>query len=112
VKNTMSDWYIYIVRCSDNSLYTGVTKDIDRRVAEHNTSDKLGARYTQSRRPVTLVYEEGAESRSQASKRELEIKRLTKKHKEGLIAKYIHSLNGTKMAVVHSSNKPLPKISN
>jgi putative endonuclease len=99
----MSDWYIYIVRCSDNSLYTGVTKDIDRRVAAHNTNDKLGARYTQSRRPVALVYEEGAESRSQASKRESEIKRLTKKHKEFLIAKYIRSLNGTKMAVVHSS---------
>lgn len=105
----MSDWYVYIVRCSDNSLYAGVTKDIKRRVIEHNTNNRLGARYTQSRRPVTLVYEEGSESRSAASTRELEIKRLTKKHKEGLIAKYIHSLNGTKMAVFHSSNKPLRK---
>jgi putative endonuclease len=103
----MSDWYIYIVRCSDNSLYTGVTKNIDRRVAEHNTSDKLGARYTQSRRPVTLVYEEASESRSAASKREIEIKWLTKKRKEFLIAQYIHSLNGTKMAVIYSSHKPL-----
>lgn len=101
----MSDWYIYIVRCSDNSLYTGVTKDIDRRVAEHNTSDKLGARYTQSRRPVVLVYREISESRSVASKRELEIKRLTKKRKEYLIAEYARSLDGVNsgIAVVHSS---------
>jgi putative endonuclease len=105
----MSDWYVYIVRCSDNSLYAGVTKDIERRITEHNTNDKLGARYTQSRRPVTLVYSEVSESRSQASKRELEIKRLTKKHKEFLVAKYMRSLNCTKMAVVHSSNKPLRK---
>jgi putative endonuclease len=89
----MSDWYVYIVRCSDNSLYAGVTKDIERRVAEHNTHDKLGARYTQSRRPVTLVYSEVSESRSEASKREMDIKRLTKKNKESLIEKYTHSLN-------------------
>jgi putative endonuclease len=89
----MSDWYVYIVRCSDNSLYAGVTKDIDRRVAEHNTNEKLGARYTQSRRPVTLMYSEITESRSQASKREMEIKQLTKKNKESLIEKYAHSLN-------------------
>ena len=104
----MSNWYVYIVRCSDNTLYAGVTKDIGRRVAEHNTNDKLGARYTQSRRPVTLVYEEGSESRSQASKRELEIKRLTKKRKEFLIAEYTRSLGciNSGIAVVHSLNEP------
>ncbi len=105
----MSDWYVYIVRCSDNSLYTGVTKDIERRVTEHNTNDKLGARYTKSRRPVTLVYEESSESRSQASKRELEIKRLTKKNKESLIAKYTCFLNfeNSGIAVAHALNKSL-----
>lgn len=107
----MSDWYVYIVRCSDNTLYAGVTKDVERRVIEHNTNNKLGARYTQSRRPVTIVYEEGAESRSAASKRELEIKRLTKKRKESLIAKYAHSFDGvnSRIAVVHSLNEPLQK---
>ncbi len=100
----MSDWYVYIVRCSDNTLYAGVTKDIERRVSEHNTNDKLGARYTKSRRPVTLVYEEVSESRSAASKRELEIKRLPKKRKEYLIAEYARSLDGVNsgIAVVHS----------
>jgi len=105
----MSDWYVYIVRCSDDTLYAGVTKDIKRRVIEHNTNDRLGARYTQSRRPVTLVYEEGSESRSAASRRELQIKRLTKKNKESLIVEYTRLSNCTKMAVVHSSNKPLRK---
>jgi putative endonuclease len=107
-KGLMHTWHIYIVRCSDNTLYTGVTKDIERRVTEHNTNNKLGARYTQSRRPVTLVYEEVSESRSTASKRELEIKRLTKKHKESLIAEYSRSLNCTKseITVVHSLNGP------
>jgi putative endonuclease len=102
----MSDWYVYIVRCSDNSLYAGVTKDIERRVTEHNTNDKLGARYTKPRRPVALVYAEVSESRSQASKRELEIKRLTKKQKESLIAEYTRSLDciNSRIAVVYSSD--------
>ena len=91
-KELISTWYVYIVRCSDNTLYTGVTKDIEKRTSEHNADDRLGARYTRSRRPVTLVYEEVSESRSAASKREVEIKRLTKKQKESLIAENICSL--------------------
>ncbi|MDT8316852.1 MAG: GIY-YIG nuclease family protein [bacterium] len=82
----MPDWYIYIVKCSDESLYTGITRDVERRVEEHNSNDLLGARYTRSRRPVTLVYEESAGSRSEATKREAAIKKLGKNEKKDLIS--------------------------
>jgi putative endonuclease len=78
-------WSVYIVRCADNSLYTGITTDLERRLNEHN-STKTGAKYTRARRPVSLVYQETAASRSHASKRELEIKNLTQKQKLLLIA--------------------------
>jgi putative endonuclease len=77
-------WYIYIIRCSDTSLYTGITTDISRRLAEHN-SVRGGAKYTRPRRPVALVYLEGAVSRSDASKRERTIKKLTPDKKNQLI---------------------------
>lgn len=85
-RRSMPDWYIYIVKCSDKSLYTGITLDVGRRVEEHNSNDLLGARYTRCRRPVTLVYEESAPSRSEAAKREAAIKRLRRDEKKGLIA--------------------------
>lgn len=81
------NWTIYMVRCSDNSLYTGITKDIDKRLDEHNSGNKLGAKYTRSRGPVTLVYTEKAESHSQAAKREYEIKQMGKKSKEMMLLK-------------------------
>jgi putative endonuclease len=68
-------WFIYILRCADGTLYTGITTDLSRRVQEHN-SQKKGARYTRSRRPVTLVYSESADNRSEASKREYAIKQM------------------------------------
>ena len=80
-------WYVYIVRCQDNSLYTGITTDIERRVFEHNFSKK-GAKYTRSRRPVHSVYSEEVESRSIAQKREHYIKSLKKTCKEKLIENY------------------------
>jgi len=82
----MPDWYIYMVKCSDQSLYTGITRDLKRRIEEHNSNDLLGARYTRCRRPVTLVYEEEASSRSEATKREAAIKKLKKNEKKSLIA--------------------------
>ena len=82
------NWCIYIVRCSDGSLYTGITTDLERRLFEHNNA-KNGAKYTRPRRPVTLVYQEMADSRSQASKREREIKNLTQQQKLLLIAEHI-----------------------
>ena len=75
-------WYVYMVRCRDNSLYTGYTNDPDRRLAVHNAGK--GAKYTKSRLPVQLVYREECPDKSTALKREYAIKRLTKAEKEVL----------------------------
>jgi putative endonuclease len=80
-------WWVYFLRCSDNSLYAGVTTDIYRRMNEHNNS-KLGAKYTRARRPVTLAYLEEAENKSLACKREYQIRHLTKCKKEQLVNEY------------------------
>ncbi len=82
-----SQWSVYILRCADNSLYTGVTTDVRRRLDEHNGLAKNGAKYTRNRQPVKLVYQENAASRSEACKRELAIKSLNKSQKEQLIEK-------------------------
>ena len=76
----MAAHFVYIVRCCDDSLYTGITTDIARRVEEHNTSPRA-ARYTRARRPVQLVYAEKAVSLSSALKREATIKQLSRKGK-------------------------------
>ena len=68
-------WFVYVVRCSDQSLYTGVTTDAQRRIVEHN--DGRGARYTRSRGPVELIYLERARDRGAALRREHAIKRMT-----------------------------------
>ena len=81
----MSDWYTYIIRCADNSLYAGIAKDLDRRINEHNHDNQLGAKYTRPRRPVKLVYQQSYASRSQATQREMQIKRMSKQEKENLI---------------------------
>ncbi len=81
---TAADWFVYILRCSDGSLYTGIARDLRRRLAEHNAGPR-GARYTRSRRPVTLVYSEAAASRSAALKREIALKRLSPAAKRRLI---------------------------
>ena len=78
-------WFVYILRCSDDSLYTGVAKDLERRLDEHNSSS-LGAKYTRARRPVSLVYREESVSRSDACKREAEIKKLPRHRKLKLIS--------------------------
>ena len=80
------DFYtLYILKCADNTLYTGIAKEAEKRLVEHNGSPK-GAKYTKARRPVTLVYEEKHRSKSSALKRELEIKKMTRSQKEKLIA--------------------------
>ncbi|WP_084629055.1 GIY-YIG nuclease family protein [Neptunomonas japonica] len=78
-------WYIYILRCADGSLYTGITTDCDRRLKEHNESNTLGAKYTRPRRPVVLVWSEAVVSRSLASKREYQIKQYSRVKKLALI---------------------------
>ncbi|WP_099469264.1 GIY-YIG nuclease family protein [Konateibacter massiliensis] len=77
--------YTYIVKCSDNTLYTGWTNDLDKRLEAHNS--KKGAKYTKSRVPVELVYYERSESKEEAMRREWEIKHLTRAQKEKLITK-------------------------
>ena len=67
-------WCVYMVRCSDGTLYTGITNNLEKRIAAHN-SEKDGARYTRSRRPVKLVYSELAGSRSAAAKLEYQFKK-------------------------------------
>ena len=80
-----SIWHVYILRCADNTLYTGVAIDVEKRLNEHNGIAKKGAKYTQGRRPVELAYQEPASSRSAACKREYMIKSLSKLEKETLI---------------------------
>ena len=81
----MDSWYVYMVRCADNTFYTGITRDPVRRIHEHNTSDLAGAAYTRSRRPVHLVYEEVCMTRAEALRREYAIKRMNRKNKESLL---------------------------
>ena len=76
-------WRVYIIECSDGSLYTGITNDLDRRITAHN--DGRGAKYTKSRRPVRLRYSEPAADRKNASQRECAIKSLRKAEKMRLI---------------------------
>ena len=76
-------WFVYVVRCRDGSLYTGISNDVDARVACHNSGK--GARYTRARRPVQLVYTERKRSRSYALRREAAIKALPRTDKVLLI---------------------------
>lgn len=78
-------WAVYILQCSDNSLYTGVTTDLERRIKEHNCCNKKGAKYTRNRRPVSLLYSEPHENRQQACKREAAIKKLSRSQKLTLV---------------------------
>lgn len=80
----MKDWLVYILRCGDGSLYTGVTNDLEKRLKAHNSG--RGAKYTRSHAPVELAYSEPAPNKSSALKRELEIKSLTREQKLKLIA--------------------------
>ncbi len=77
-----------MLRCADNSLYTGVTTDVERRVVEHN-AEKSVTKYTRVRQPVSVAYFERAESRSEACKREAQLKKLTKKDKESLVVSVV-----------------------
>ncbi len=81
----MSEWYLYIVRCCDGSLYTGITIDVARRFEEHCGKGKNGAKYCRSRRPLTLVFQAKIGNRNMALKVEIKVKRLPKVKKKMLI---------------------------
>ena len=80
----MKKWFVYILRCNDGTLYTGVTTNIQRRLHEHNKTSR-GSKYTKARRPVNLVYKAVYNTRSAAQKAEYQIKQLTRVQKERLI---------------------------
>lgn len=79
-------YYVYIAKCADNTLYTGITKNLERRLSEHNSS-KLGAKYTSNRRPVEIVFSKEMKDRSIATKEENRIKKLSREKKIELIKK-------------------------
>lgn len=79
----MAPWYVYILRCGDGTLYTGITDDVPRRLAAHRSGK--GAKYTRGRGPLELVYQEAVPDKSAALKREIAVKRLTRQEKERLI---------------------------
>ena len=78
-------WFVYILRCADDTLYTGIAKDVQSRIDQHNNDNVKGAKYTRARRPVELVYSEACDSRSSASKREYMVKKLSRAEKLLLI---------------------------
>lgn len=82
----MSAWSVYMVRCRDDSIYTGIAIDLEKRIAKHNAGE--GAKYTRSRLPVVLMWEESVESESAARVREAVIKRYSRQEKEVLVAEY------------------------
>ena len=79
-------WYLYILRCGDGSLYTGITTDVQRRLAEHRSGK--GAKYTRGRGPLELQYQEECGTHSDALKRELAVKALPRQEKELLVAAF------------------------
>ncbi|MDA9129378.1 GIY-YIG nuclease family protein [Candidatus Gracilibacteria bacterium] len=87
-------YHTYILKCSDNTLYTGISTDLKRRIREHNGEISGGAKYTSNRQPVTLLYSEQFENRSDASKREHAIKKLSRNKKIELI----HSKTDNKLS--------------
>ena len=78
-----TQWYLYILRCKDNTLYTGITTDVEKRLEAHRSGK--GAKYTRGRAPLELVYQESCGSHSNALKREAEIKKLPRTAKEMLV---------------------------
>lgn len=88
---TGMSWQVYIIRCSDDSLYTGISNDVERRWQQH--VDRRGAKYFRGRKPVEIVYLECTHDRSSASRREAAIKRLRRPDKEILIASSSNELS-------------------
>jgi len=88
-----TNWSVYIIRCADGSLYTGITTDPGRRFQQH--ADGRGAKFFRTRRPLEIVYREEDHSRSTAGKREIEIKGMTKKDKAALVGYGSNTLTGT-----------------
>ncbi len=78
-----NNWHLYLVRCADDTIYTGISIDVSARVTKHNSG--RGAKYTQTRLPVRLIYSESQPDRISAMKREIQVKRWNRKMKEKLV---------------------------
>ncbi|MEN8846468.1 MAG: GIY-YIG nuclease family protein [Akkermansiaceae bacterium] len=81
-----SIWSLYILRCGDGSLYTGIATDVDRRFSEHESQGPKGAKYTRGKLPLEILYRREVGSRSEATKEEMRVKALSRKQKLALIA--------------------------
>ena len=86
----MSAWTLYILKCNDDSYYTGITNNIEKRIADHEAGK--GAKYTRGRGPFEIVYQEKCLDRSSASKREFEVKKLSRSEKENLLKKQMFAI--------------------
>ena len=94
----MSDWYLYLIRCRDDTLYTGISTDVHRRFAQHQSGGYAGSKYLKGRGPLTLVFKEKLGSRSLALKVEHRVKRMTKARKEKLIKASGYAVQIVKLA--------------
>ncbi len=101
--NKQSDWLVYIILCSDNTLYTGITNNIERRMQQH--ASQQGAKYFRGRNPQQLVYLEDGHDRSSASQREAAIKKLKRVDKEALTRSEANRLDD--LAVMTQFKRPL-----
>ena len=81
-----NNWYLYLVRCADDTIYTGISSDVQARIDKHNSG--RGAKYTQARLPVRLIYSESQPNRISAMKREVEVKKWGKRRKENLASEF------------------------
>lgn len=88
-------WYLYMLRCGDGTLYTGITTDVDKRLEAHRTGK--GAKYTRGRGPLELVYSEECGTHSDALKRELAVKALPREEKQKIIDKFNISLRNNSL---------------
>ena len=83
MRSSWMEWYVYMLLCEDNTIYTGITNDLKKRFDNHISGK--GAKYLRGRKPLEIVYTENFKNRSMATKREMEIKKLNRKEKETLI---------------------------
>ena len=81
----MSDWYLYLIRCRDDTLYTGISTDVDRRFAQHQGEGNAGSRYPKGRGPLSLAFQKNLGTKSLALRVERRVKRMSKARKEKLI---------------------------
>lgn len=95
----MKNWVVYIIHCSDDSLYTGISTDVEKRFAQHK--NKKGAKYFYGREPKQIVFQETGHDRSSASKRELEVKSLSRLHKWDLVEAFQQQQNKSNNIVIN-----------